>query len=97
MDKFDDKMEKMKSMPPAEMAAVMTKVRGLCICVKCPTYTTCAKDAKELLFCAVGGSFMCIAKEKNCICPECPVASDLGLKHTFFCTRGAEKAQRYGT
>ncbi|WP_067047442.1 DUF2769 domain-containing protein [Methanofollis ethanolicus] len=30
-----------------------------------------------------------------CICPTCPVARDMGLKYTFFCTRGAEKAQRY--
>jgi len=97
MDKFDEMLKNMKSMPPAEMAAAMTKAREMCICGTCPTYTKCAKDAKELLFCAIGGSFTCIQKEKDCICPDCPLVSDLGLKYTFFCTRGAERAQRYGT
>jgi len=97
MDKFDEFLKKMKSMTPAEMAAAMTHARGMCICGTCPTYNKCAKDAKELLYCAIGGSFTCISKEKNCICPDCPVVPELGLRSTFFCTRGAEKAQRYGT
>ncbi len=42
-----------------------------------------------------GKSFMCITNEKGCICPDCPVTKEYGLKNTFFCMKGAEKAQRY--
>ena len=54
-----------------------------------------AKNAKEMLFCWNGKSFMCISFEKKCLCPTCPVTGDLGLKKQSFCTRGSEKAQRY--
>ena len=32
---------------------------------------------------------------ERCICGQCPVKADLGLKFGFFCTRGSEKAMRY--
>ncbi len=95
MDTFESVMKAMKEMSPAEAAKAMEGLRGRCICGGCPTYTNCAKNAKELIFCANGKSFMCIPAEKECICPSCPVTKDLGLKNKFFCTRGAEKAQRY--
>jgi hypothetical protein len=38
---------------------------------------------------------MCIPNEVQCICPNCTVTKQLGLKYNKFCTRGAEKAQRY--
>jgi hypothetical protein len=67
----------------------------LCTCPSCPTYNKCAKNAKELLFCVTGKSFMCISDDKGCICPTCPVTEVIGLKQTSFCIKGSEKAQRY--
>ncbi len=95
MDKFEEMIKAMKGMSQAEMAAAVEKFSGMCTCPGCPTYTSCAKKAKELLFCATGKSFMCITFEKECICPSCPVTPEFGLKHTLFCLKGSEKAQRY--
>ena len=92
MDKFEQMMQAVKGISPAEMAKGAEKYKAVCTC---PTYNTCAKNAKELLFCATGKSFMCISEEKGCICPNCPVTPEWGLNHKFFCTRGAEKAQRF--
>jgi len=95
MDKYEEILNAMKKMSPAEMATAVEKYRGMCTCPSCPSYNRCAKNAKEMLFCATGKSFMCISDEKGCICPTCPVTPEFGLKNKFFCTRGAEKAQRY--
>ncbi len=95
VDKFEEMTKAMKGMTPAEVTAAVDKLKGMCICPGCPTYTNCAKNAKEMVFCATGRSFMCITFEKKCICPDCPVTNEFGLKNNFFCTRGAEKAQRY--
>jgi hypothetical protein len=95
MDTFEKTMKAVKDMSPAEGAKAIEGLKAKCICGGCPTYTNCAKNAKEILFCAMGRSFMCIPAEKQCICPTCPVAKELQLKNNFFCTRGAEKAQRY--
>jgi len=95
MDKFEETMLSMVGMTPAEMADAMEKAKTRCTCPGCPTYTRCAKNGKELLFCATGKSFMCISDEKGCICPTCPITGEFGLKYTLFCTKGSEKAQRY--
>jgi hypothetical protein len=95
MDTFDMMQKKMKEMAPEEMKKQIESLKAMCTCPGCPSYNTCAKNAKESLFCAMGKSFMCISEEKGCICPTCPVAKTLGLKNKFFCNRGAEKAQRY--
>ncbi|TAJ45598.1 DUF2769 domain-containing protein [Methanofollis fontis] len=95
MDTFESKVHAMKEMPPAEQKAMVDRLKSMCTCASCPSYTSCAKNGNELIFCATGKSFMCIPTEKGCICPTCPVAAEMGLKYSFFCTRGAEKAQRY--
>ncbi len=95
MDKFEQAMQAMAKMPKDELMKAIEESNKLCTCPSCPTYNKCAKNAKEILFCATGKSFMCISDEKECICPTCPVTSAIGLKHTFFCTKGSEKAQRY--
>lgn len=95
VDKFEKTIQDMKGMSPAEIGAAVEKFKGMCTCPGCPSYTDCAYKAKELLFCATGKSFMCISSEKQCICPTCPVTPEFGLKNTFFCTRGSEKAQRF--
>jgi hypothetical protein len=95
MDAFEQKMKDMKGMSGKDMKEAEEKFMGMCNCPKCPTYTKCAKNAKELIFCLKGKSFMCISEEKGCICPGCPVWDECGMKHKFFCMRGAEKSQRY--
>jgi len=93
MDKFEEMMSAMRKMKPDEMAKAAEKYKAMCICPTCPTHTRCAKNAKETFFCITGKSFMCISEEKGC--PTCPVTPEFGLKHKFYCTRGAEKALRY--
>ena len=95
MDKFETMMKQMKDMSASDLAKWAEDTKKLCTCPECPTYTNCAKNNKELLFCTTGKSFMCIPAEKGCICPSCSVTGAAGLKYTSFCTRGAEKAQRY--
>lgn len=95
MDKFEETILSMTGMSEDERAEAGRKFAAMCTCPDCPTYNRCAKKANELLFCATGKSFMCISEEKECICPDCPVTPEFGLKHTFYCTKGSEKAQRY--
>jgi len=66
------------------------------MCPICPSYNECAKEAEELLFCVVGRSEECIAKERGCMCPTCPVAQEykIGVKYNFYCTRDLEMKQR---
>lgn len=72
------------------------RLRHECICAQCPTYTACARDAQELLYCVVGESFHRITEDLGCICPSCPVTAEIGLEHRTFCLLGTEAAQRYG-
>jgi hypothetical protein len=95
MDKFEQMMKDVKGTSPAQLNKDMEKYKDICHCMMCPTHTTCAKNAKERVFCLVGKSFMCISEQKACICPTCPLTQEFGLKHTSFCMKGAEKAQRY--
>ncbi len=95
MDKFEQLLHDVSKMAPDQAKNAVDGLKAMCTCPACPTYTTCAKKANELLFCWNGKSFMCIDKEKDCICPSCPVTKEAGLKYKHFCTRGAEKALRY--
>ncbi len=80
-----------------EREEALKELRSICICPTCPTYNVCAEQAKEKFFCAQGGSTQCIKNEIACFCPDCPVHAELGLDHTFFCVRGSETVQGYGT
>jgi hypothetical protein len=95
MDTFENLMQQIRGMSAREEAKWVEDTKKLCTCPSCPTYNACAKNNRESLFCTIGKSFMCISAEKQCICPSCPVTGAAGLKYTNFCTRGAEKAQRY--
>lgn len=95
MDKFEEAIKAMAKMPKDELMKAIEENNKLCTCPVCPTYNNCAKTGKELLFCASGKSFMCISENKGCICPACPITDAIGLKHTAFCIKGSEKAQRY--
>lgn len=58
---------------------------ALCICAKCPLYTECNKDKKELLFCANSKSDCDMDIKKMCICGMCKVFKDNKLAGGYFC------------
>ena len=95
MDKFEQMMKVEKGRAQLDLNRDMEAYKNVCMCPKCPTHNDCAKNAKELLFCLQGKSFMCISEQKVCLCPTCPLTADFGLKNSSFCMKGAEKAQRY--
>jgi hypothetical protein len=95
MDPFEQSLQKIRSMPAVEKAQYMTKYGDRCICPVCPNHNTCAMSNHEWFYCMTGKSFQCIDFERSCICETCPVAKDLDLHNTFYCTRGAEAALRY--
>jgi hypothetical protein len=94
VDKFEQVMQMMEKMSEKERMKAIEANKKLCICEGCPTYNDCAREKKELLYCALGESPKCITEEVDCICPDCPITEKLGLKHDYFCTRGSEKEQR---
>ena len=70
--------------------------KGSCICQTCATYTQCAADANEKLFCVTGKSASCITEPKGCMCPTCPLAQslDVGVERNTYCLNGSEMEQR---
>ncbi len=97
MDKFENTMELLAKMLPAEKMKLIEEKKNMCICPGCPTYNDCAEKAQETLFCFIGRSSVCISEEKDCVCPICPVTPDLGLTKDFFCTRSSEGQQRWAS
>ncbi|MFC2144879.1 DUF2769 domain-containing protein [Actinomycetota bacterium] len=74
-----------------------------CICMNCPTYSSCMSDKKEGLFCATGKS-NCTIEKKECICESCPIDKEYNLTanldlmekmilkmHLFYCENGKAK------
>lgn len=94
-DTFIKTTKTLFTLAPGQLKAKIQELAGMCICGTCPSYTTCAKDAAEGLFCAHGTSFRCITEGKGCRCPGCPVAKSIGLKYNAYCLTGSEKAQRF--
>ncbi len=72
-----------------------SELRSICICPDCPTYTPCAKDADERLYCTGGKSPHCITESLGCICPTCPVTDMLELQNIEFCVLGSDAEQRH--
>ena len=95
MDKFDQTFQGLLKMSPAEQQKKFEAFKGMCICPACPTHTECAKKGKELLYCAIGGSFICITEDLGCLCPTCPITNTAGLNYDRFCLRGDEFKQRH--
>ena len=87
---FEQNMEAMSKMSPAEVQAKIEELNKICICVKCPTYIGTGEN--KLTFCAIGKSTI-IKKEKGCICPGCPVQKNMALRWNYYCTRGSGKEQ----
>ncbi len=73
-----------------------------CLCMKCPSYTKeCLTQTKahmptpeqlpkltefEDLYCSFGKS-LCFSEEHGCVCGDCQVHKENGLKMGYFCTR----------
>jgi hypothetical protein len=95
LDKFEELVKEIKSLPLEEREKFIEEKKKSCICATCPSYNKCAIVEREKLFCLIGRSFMCISYEEGCLCETCPVAKEYGLKYQYFCTRGDEKGQRY--
>ena len=94
-DTFIKTSKSLKAMPRDQVKEKIAELGKMCICGKCPTYNSCAKEAGEGLYCARGTSFHCITEAKVCLCPGCPVTPPLGLKYQAYCLKGSEKAQRF--
>jgi hypothetical protein len=95
MNLFEQSLQKIRSLSLFEHSQVMANYSNACICPVCPNHNTCALSKHEWFYCLTGKSFLCIDFERTCICETCPVAKETGIKQSFFCTRGAETAQRY--
>ena len=87
---FEQNMEAMSKMTPAQMQAQIKELDKICICGKCPTYI--GTGEKKLTFCAIGKSTM-IKKDKGCLCPTCPVQKNLALRWDRYCLKGSGKEQ----
>ncbi|CAG1006107.1 MAG: DUF2769 domain-containing protein [Candidatus Methanoperedens sp.] len=87
---FEQNMEAMSKMTPADMQAKIKELDKICICGKCPTYI--GTGEKKLTFCAIGKSTM-IKKDKGCLCPTCPVQKNLALRWDRYCLKGSGKEQ----
>lgn len=93
MDKFLEMGKKMEEMSPEEKEEMIQKLRGMCTCEQCASYTDCMREKGELLFCATGQS-KCLVRMKECICADCPVTPMMGLMNTSYCMQGSEKELR---
>ncbi len=87
---FEQNMEAMSRMSPAEVQAKIKELDKLCICGKCPTYA--GTGEKKLTFCAIGRSTI-INKDKGCLCPGCPVQKSMALRWDRYCLKGSGKEQ----
>lgn len=87
---FEQNMEAMSKMAPAQMQAKTKELDKLCVCGKCPTYI--GTGEKKLTFCVIGKSTI-IKKDKGCLCPTCPVQKTMALRWDRYCMKGSGKAQ----
>lgn len=78
-------------MNSAEMEEKKKMVLGMCVCGTCPSFIKC--DEKGGFCFPIIGKSKCIKEEKGCLCGSCPVTKQMGLKHSYYCTRGSEKQQ----
>jgi hypothetical protein len=84
-------IDELNRMTPEKRKAEIASMRTKCPCAKCPTFTECARERDEKLFCFYGRSPDCVSRELKCICPKCPVHAEFGFKGLHYCTRGGER------
>jgi hypothetical protein len=87
---FEQNMEAMSKMSPAEVQAKMKELDKICFCGRCPTYA--GTGEKKLTFCVIGKSTI-IKKDKGCLCPGCPVQKAMVLRWDRYCLKGSGMEQ----
>jgi Protein of unknown function (DUF2769) len=92
-DLFEKKLEELCELSEDEVKIFLAEEKVKCNCPGCPTFNECMKENKEGLFCAFSES-NCVITRKFCLCRECPVYADYGMKFGFFCIYGSEQEQR---
>jgi hypothetical protein len=95
MDKFDETVRMIKEAGPDDKNKKIEMFGDKCKCPVCPSYTECAKNDNEGIFCLQGHSFRCIGQIRGCNCPNCQVKQDLSMKDMMYCVRGSEFENRY--
>ena len=95
MDAFGRWLDNSWQKNAKDRKAILAIKRNTCTCPKCPSYNRCADESRELVYCITGKSPICISEDRGCICSNCFVSPELGLKYHDFCFRGSEAAQRY--
>jgi hypothetical protein len=69
------------------------EILSQCICAQCPTYDNCGEGAA---YCIRVDTSQLIDNEIHCLCPQCPVYMQLGLQHSYYCTRGSHFTRTMG-
>jgi len=96
MNKFEESMKAMSRMSAEEQKKILEAEKAKCICPTCPTYNNCAKNAKEMMFCWTGRSFMCISLRRNAS-PHLPGDGRPGTEEAVFCTRAPRRPSGMNT
>jgi hypothetical protein len=94
MVKFEEEWEKFQKMSSDEQKKTVEKLKGMCLCPGCPTFTTCMREKHERLYCALGKSACTVTSRNGCLCPSCPVTSKMGLTMMYYCADGSEEQRR---
>lgn len=78
--------DELDEMNDEEKNKITADLRKECICHSCPTYNTCTRQSKELLYCMTDSS-NCPIHKRKCLCPQnCPVYKRFDLKDSFYCS-----------
>jgi Protein of unknown function (DUF2769) len=94
MKKSQAMMDMMNKMSDSEKMMMEKMMTRMCKCQDCSTMTSCMTDPAMVnkmggLFCGMDGKMMPCQPQKMesmvCMCPSCPVASDMGMAMTTPC------------
>ena len=94
MVRFEEAWPNFQKMSAADQKKTVDQLKGMCLCPGCPTYTSCMREKKERLFCALGKSACTVPARNGCLCPTCPVTAKMGLTMMYYCADGSEDQRR---
>lgn len=69
---------------PEEKVPNTEKNANRCLCSGCPTYNECMRTNNEHLYCSRGNT-ECIFDEVSCLCGQCLVWKEYGIKSFYYC------------
>ncbi|MGB9936580.1 MAG: DUF2769 domain-containing protein [Methanobacterium sp.] len=88
--KYNEIRAKLDEMDEKERQKFILTLRKDCICHTCPTYNTCTRKSRELLYCFTDSSD-CPVHKRKCLCPlECPIYGRFNLNNSFYCSLNKE-------